>query len=105
MLDECALEFDDHIIDITKNVQFTDWFKTINPNSKIPALVDFDGPDNQPIAVWESAAILIYLAEKTGKFLPKSGAERYAVIQWLEFQMGGVGPMMGKRSLIESSSD
>jgi GST-like protein len=63
-------------------------------NSKIPALVDLDGPDGKPIAIFESAAIMIYLAEKTGKFLPKSGAERYAVLQWLEFQMGGVGPMV-----------
>lgn len=96
MLDECGLEFDDHVIDISKNVQFTDWFKAINPNSKIPAIVDRDGPDGKPIAVFESAAIMIYLAEKTGKFLPKSGAERYSVLQWLEFQMGGVGPMFGK---------
>ena len=68
----------------------------INPNSKIPSLVDLDGPDGKPIAVFESAAILIYLAEKTGKFLPRHGAPRYAVLQWLEWQMGGIGPMLGQ---------
>ena len=70
--------------------------QNVNPNSKIPALVDVEGVDGRPIAIWESAAIMVYLAEKTGKFLPRHGAQRYAVLQWLEWQMGGIGPMMGQ---------
>jgi len=96
MLEELGLEYDAHLVDITKNTQFEEWFKAINPNSKIPSLVDLDGPDGKPIAVFESAAIMIYLAEKTGKFLPRHGHARYSVIQWLEFQMGGIGPMFGQ---------
>ena len=68
----------------------------MNPNSKIPAMVDLDGPDGKPLAIFESAAILIYLAEKTGKFLPRHGAQRYTVLSWLEWQMGGIGPMFGQ---------
>jgi len=96
MLEELGLQYDSHLVDITKNTQFDEWFKAVNPNSKIPSLVDMDGPDGKPIAVFESAAILIYLAEKTGKFLPRHGAQRYAVLQWLEWQMGGIGPMLGQ---------
>ena len=96
MLEELGLQYDAHTVDISKNTQFEEWFKAINPNSKIPAMVDLDGPDGKPIAVFESAAIMIYLAEKTGKFLPRHGAQRYAVLQWLEWQMGGVGPMFGQ---------
>lgn len=129
MLEELGLPYDAHLVDISKNVQFEEWFKAICPNSKIPSLVDLDGPDGKPIALFESAAILIYLAEKTGKsapdrhalatavcmsysavvsplrcclycvslrFLPRHGAARYEVLQWLEWQMGGVGPMLGQ---------
>ncbi|MFO0986781.1 MAG: glutathione S-transferase N-terminal domain-containing protein [Alphaproteobacteria bacterium] len=97
MLEECGLPYAVHPINIGKNVdQFTPQFVKINPNSKIPAIVDSDGPDKRPIAVFESGAILIYLAEKTGKFLPKDPRARYAALQWLMFQMGGVGPMFGQ---------
>ncbi len=97
MLEECGLPYTVHPINIGKNVdQFTPQFVRINPNSKIPAIVDSDGPDRRPIAVFESGAILIYLAEKTGRFLPKDPRARYAALQWLMFQMGGVGPMFGQ---------
>ena len=81
---------------IGKGEQFTPEFLTISPNNKIPALVDPHGPDGQPISVFESGAILIYLAAKFGKFLPKSDRSKYEVLQWLMFQMGGVGPMLGQ---------
>lgn len=96
MLEECALPYDVHKIDIGKGDQFKPEFVTINPNSKIPAIVDKDGPGGNPISVFESGAILIYLAEKSGKFLPADPHQRYAVLQWLMFQMGGVGPMFGQ---------
>ena len=96
MLEECGLAYAVHKIDISKNDQFTPEFVAINPNSKIPAIVDPDGPDGKPISVFESGAILVYLAEKTGKFLPKDPRGRTETIQWLMFQMGGVGPMLGQ---------
>jgi GSH-dependent disulfide-bond oxidoreductase len=97
MLEECALPYKAHPINIGKNVdQFTPKFVKINPNSKIPAIVDNDGPGGKPITIFESGAILIYLAEKTGKLLPKDPHARMAAIQWLMFQMGGVGPMFGQ---------
>jgi len=96
MLEEIGLPYDAHLVDISKNTQFESWFKSINPNSKIPALVDREGPDHQPVAVFESGAILTYLAEKTGRFLPRHGPLRYSVFSWLFFQMGGVGPMFGQ---------
>jgi GSH-dependent disulfide-bond oxidoreductase len=96
MLEECGLGYTVHKIDISKNDQFKPDFVAINPNSKIPAIVDSDGPDGKPISVFESGAILIYLAEKTGKFLPKDSRGRTETIQWLMFQMGGVGPMLGQ---------
>jgi GST-like protein len=96
MLEECGLAYKVHKIDISKNDQFAPAFVAINPNSKIPAIVDPDGPDGKPISVFESGAILIYLAEKTGKFLPKDPRGRTETIQWLMFQMGGVGPMFGQ---------
>ena len=97
MLEECALPYKVHPINIGKNVdQFTPQFVKINPNSKIPAIVDSDGPGGKPITIFESGAILIYLAEKTGKLLPKDPHARMAAIQWLMFQMGGVGPMFGQ---------
>ena len=97
MLEECGLKYNTHAIHIGKNVdQFTPGFIAINPNSKIPALVDSDGPDGKPINLFESGAILIYLSGKTGKFMPKSVRGKYEALQWLMFQMGGVGPMFGQ---------
>lgn len=97
MLEECGLAYAVHPINIGKNIdQFTPQFVRINPNSKIPAIVDSDGPDGRPITIFESGAILIYLAEKAGKFLPRDPRGRMAAIQWLMFQMGGVGPMFGQ---------
>lgn len=96
MLEELALPYQVQPVDITRNEQFAPAFLAISPNNKIPALVDSDGPDGQPLALFESGAILIYLAEKTGKLLPADGAARYAVLQWLMFQMGGFGPMLGQ---------
>lgn len=94
MLEECGLAYDAHLVDIMKNDQFTPEFLSVNPNNKIPALVDPNGPNGQPLPLFESGAILIYLAEKTGKFLPT--ANRYEVLQWLMWQMGGLGPMPGQ---------
>ena len=96
MLEECALPYNLRPINIGRNEQFAPDFVKINPNSKIPAIVDSDGPDGRPIAVFESGAILIYLAEKTGKFMPKDARARMGALQWLMFQMGGVGPMFGQ---------
>jgi len=96
MLEECGLEYKTHAINIGKDAQFTPEFIAINPNSKIPAIIDSDGPDGKPLNVFESGAILIYLAEKTGKFLAKSGRARSESLQWLMFQMGGVGPIFGQ---------
>src|SRR5258708_1341217 len=96
MLEELALPYTVHPIDIGKGQQFAPDFVTINPNSKIPAIVDSDGPGGSSLAVFESGAILIYLAEKHGRLLANDGAERYGVIEWLMFQMGGVGPMFGQ---------
>ena len=97
MLEETALPYRVHAINIMAGDQFSDDFVAINPNSKIPAIVDPDGPDGQPIAVFESGAILMYLAEKTGSaMLPEDARVRYGVIEWLMFQMGGVGPMFGQ---------
>ncbi|MBM3490455.1 MAG: glutathione S-transferase family protein [Alphaproteobacteria bacterium] len=96
MLEECGTPYNVHPIDITKDEQFAAAFKAINPNSKIPAIVDSQGPGGKPYTVFESGAILLYLGDKTGKFLPKETAARYDVIQWLMFQMGGVGPIFGQ---------
>ena len=96
MLEELALPYKVHKIDISKGDQFAPDFVAINPNSKIPAIVDPDGPGGKGLALFESGAILIYLAEKTGKFLPSDPAARYVTLQWLMFQMGGVGPMFGQ---------
>jgi GST-like protein len=85
-----------HPIHIGQGEQFTPEFLTISPNNKIPALVDPVGPDGKPISVFESGAILLYLAAKTGKFLPKTDRAKFEVLQWLMFQMGGVGPMLGQ---------
>lgn len=96
MLEECGLPYTIHPIDISTDVQFSPGFVAINPNSKIPAIVDPDGPDGTPYTVFESGAILMYLAEKSGRFLPQDTARRYEVIQWVMFQMGGVGPIFGQ---------
>ncbi|CAG9236374.1 disulfide reductase [Paraburkholderia sabiae] len=99
MLEETGLEYKAHPINIGAGDQFTKEFLAISPNNKIPAIVDTDGPkraDGAPFALFESGAILLYLAEKTGKFLPTDPAARYETLQWLMFQMGGVGPMLGQ---------
>jgi GST-like protein len=100
MLEECGLPYRTHAINIGQNDQFTPEFVALNPNSKIPAIVDPDGPPGEnagkPISMFESGAILIYLAGKTGKFLPASVRGKYDALQWLMFQMGGVVPMFGQ---------
>ena len=96
MLEELGLPYRVHKIDISKGDQFKPEFVAINPNSKIPAIVDDEGPGGKPLPLFESGAILIYLAEKTGKFLSKDPATRYVTLEWLMFQMGGVGPMFGQ---------
>ncbi|SDK92775.1 glutathione S-transferase C-terminal domain-containing protein [Paracoccus chinensis] len=97
MLEECGLDYDAHRISIgDPEDQMTPEFLSLNPNNKIPAMIDPQGPDGGPMGLWESGAILIYLGDKTGRFLPGEGAARYRTIQWLMFQMGGVGPMFGQ---------
>jgi GST-like protein len=95
-LEELGLPYAVHPIDIGEGDQFKPEFLKISPNNRIPAIVDHDGPKGKPIALFESGAILIYLAEKTGKLLPAKGNARYATMQWLMFQMGGIGPMLGQ---------
>ena len=96
MLEECGLPYTAHAIDIGAGEQFTPKFLKISPNNKIPAIVDPDGPDGRPISLFESGAILIYLSGKTGRFLPKDVRDKYVALQWLMFQMGSVGPMLGQ---------
>lgn len=100
MLEECGLrlgrDWQVHPVNIGKGDQFEPAFLKISPNNKIPALIDPEGPDGQPISLFESGAILLYLAAKTGKFLPKSDRAKFKVLEWLMFQMGGVGPMLGQ---------
>lgn len=96
MLEECGLPYRAHPIDIGAGDQFQPDFLAISPNNKIPAITDPDGPDGQPYSVFESGAILLYLASKTGRFLPEDTRGKYDVLQWLMFQMGGVGPMLGQ---------
>lgn len=96
LLEELNLAYKAVPIDIGAGKQFEPEFLKVSPNNKIPALVDSDGPDGRPISIFESGAIMIYLAGKTGKFLPKTDRERYDVLQWLMFQMGGLGPMLGQ---------
>ena len=100
MLEECGYKLGRdwlaHPVNIGQGEQFTPEFLTISPNNKIPALVDPVGPDGKPISLFESGAILLYLAAKTGKFLPKTDRAKFEVLQWLMFQMGGVGPMLGQ---------
>ncbi|MDB5775072.1 MAG: glutathione S-transferase [Herbaspirillum sp.] len=96
MLEECGFEYKAHPINIGNGDQFGAAFLAISPNNKIPAIVDSDGPDGAPISMFESGAILIYLAGKAGKFLGATDREKYLTLQWLMFQMGGLGPMLGQ---------
>ncbi len=96
MLEEVGLPYRVHAINIGKDDQFRPDYVKINPNSKIPSIVDPEGPDGKPLSMMESGAILVYLADKTGKLLAKNGRARYEALQWLMFQMGGVGPMFGQ---------
>jgi len=96
MLEECALPYTVHGVDIGDGDQFKPEFLKISPNNKIPAIVDSEGPDGKPISVFESGAILLYLAGKTGKFLPQDVRGKYLALEWLMFQMGGFGPMLGQ---------
>lgn len=96
MLEEVGLPYVVRPVNILKGEQFDPAFLAVNPNNKVPAIVDPEGPEGEPIAVFESGAVLLYLAEKTGKLLPRAGAARYRALQWLFFQVGGVGPMFGQ---------
>ena len=96
MLEECGLKYRIHGINIRTGDQFKPEFIKVSPNNRIPAIVDHDGPDGKPLSLFESGAILIYLAGKTGRFLPHDLHDRYAALQWLMWQMGGVGPMFGQ---------
>ena len=96
MLEETGLPYEVHLIDITKNETWGPEFLSLNPNGKIPAIIDPDGPGGKPLALFESGAILFYLAEKTGQLLPADPAKRYETLQWVMFQMGGMGPIFGQ---------
>ena len=96
MLEEARLPYEPHVVDFDANDQHSPAFLSLNPNNKIPAIIDPDGPDGVPLPLFESGAILLYLAEKSGKCLPADAAGRYETIQWLMFQMGGIGPMFGQ---------
>ncbi|MBN9469037.1 MAG: glutathione S-transferase N-terminal domain-containing protein [Bosea sp.] len=96
MLEEIGLPYEPHAIDIGKNETWTPEFLSLNPNGKIPAILDPDGPGGKPLALFESGAILVYLAEKTGKLLPKDAAQRYETLQWVFFQMAAIGPIFGQ---------
>lgn len=96
MLEECRLPYAVHPIDIGAGDQFAPEFLEISPNNKMPAIVDSDGPDGKPISLFESGAILVYLAGKTGRFMPGSARGKYEALQWLMWQMGGLGPMLGQ---------
>ena len=96
MLEEIALPYEVHLVDFNKDDQKTPEFLSLNPNGKIPAIIDPDGPGGQPLPLFESGAILQYLAEKTGQLLPADPVRRWQTIQWVHFQMGGIGPMFGQ---------
>lgn len=96
LLEEIGLDYEPHLVSFETNDQMSPAFLSLNPNNKIPAILDPNGPGGQPLALFESGAILIYLAEKTGQFLPSDAARRYETIQWLMWQMGGLGPMFGQ---------
>jgi GST-like protein len=95
-LEELGLPYEPHLVSFQTNDQLTPEFISLNPNNKIPAIIDPNGPGGQPLALFESGAILIYLAEKTGQLMSKDPAKRYETIQWVMFQMGGIGPMFGQ---------
>ncbi len=96
MLEEIGLAYEPHLVDIMKNESWTPEFLSLNPNGKIPANIDPDGPGGKPLALFESGAILVYLAEKTGRLIPADAAGRYETLQWVMFQMGGLGPTFGQ---------
>ena len=96
MLEETGLAYEPHLVNFSTNDQTTPEFMSLNPNNKIPAIIDPNGPGGKPMGLWESGAIMIYLAEKTGKFLPSDTAKRAEVLQWLFWQVGGFGPMLGQ---------
>ena len=96
MLEEVGLPYEEHAINISKGEQFAPEFLKISPNNRIPAIVDPDGPDGKSISVFETGAILVYLGEKTGKFIPTDAGKRVAMFEWLMWQMGGFGPMLGQ---------
>jgi len=96
MLEEAGLPYDVHLVDFNKDDQKTPEFLSLNPNGKIPAIIDPNGPGGKPLPLFESGAILQYLAEKTGQLLPADPARRWETIQWVHFQMGGIGPMFGQ---------
>ncbi len=96
MLEECCLDYREHFLDLFQGDQFRPEFLAISPNNKIPAIRDSDGPDGQPISIFESGMILLYLAEKTGRFLPTEARTRIEALEWLFWQMGGFGPMLGQ---------
>jgi len=96
MLEEAGLPYEAHLVRFDANEQLSPEFLSLNPNNKIPAILDPDGPDGAPLALFESGAILLYLAEKSGRFIPADPGRRYQTIQWLMFQMGGIGPMFGQ---------
>ena len=99
MLEECGIPYEAHRVDIQTGDQFTPEFLSVNPNNKIPAILDPQGPGGSPLVLAESGAILVYLAEKSGQFLPPDAVARYQTLQWLMFQMGGVGPMQGQANV------
>jgi GST-like protein len=96
MLEELGLPYEAHLVDISKDETWTSEFLSLNPNGKIPAIIDPDGPGDKPLALFESGAILVYLAEKAGRFLPTDPAARYETLQWVFFQMAAIGPMFGQ---------
>lgn len=96
MLEETGLPYEAHLVDITQDESHLPEFLALNPNGKIPAIIDPDGPDGKPLALFESGAILLYLAEKTGRFIPADAAGRWETIQWVFFQMASIGPMFGQ---------
>ena len=96
LLEELGLPYEVHLVNFGTNDQFTPEFLSLNPNNKIPAILDPNGPGDQPLPLFETGAILVYLAEKTGQFIPTDAAARYQTLQWLMWQMGGVGPMFGQ---------
>jgi GSH-dependent disulfide-bond oxidoreductase len=96
MLEETGLPYEPHLVDFDRNDQSSSEFRSLNPYGKIPAILDPQGPGGRPLPLFESGAILIYLAEKSGQFLPREPAARYETLQWLMWQMGGIGPMFGQ---------